>query len=99
MWVFVCVHSCVHVWLLLCINVCHCWSVCARRDLKTDNLLVDVSAGRQQPHLVIADFGCCLAETSGSLSVPFSSWDVDRGGNLALMPPEVSTETGGASVQ
>ena len=50
---------------------------------------MDVSAGRQQPQLVIADFGCCLAETSGALSVPFTSWDVDRGGNLALMPPEV----------
>ncbi|KAF0312757.1 Serine/threonine-protein kinase PINK1, mitochondrial [Amphibalanus amphitrite] len=62
----------------------------AHRDLKTDNLLVDTSAGRQQPQLVISDFGCCLAETSGALTVPFTSWDVDRGGNLALMPPEIS---------
>ena len=66
--------------------MCHC---VAARDLKTDNLLVDMTAGRQQPQLVISDFGCCLAETSGALTVPFTSWDVDRGGNLALMPPEV----------
>jgi len=59
----------------------------AHRDLKADNLLVEVSDG--QPQLVISDFGCCLAAMSGSLAVPFTSWDVDRGGNLALMPPEI----------
>ncbi|XP_037075914.1 serine/threonine-protein kinase PINK1, mitochondrial-like isoform X2 [Pollicipes pollicipes] len=60
------------------------------RDLKTDNVLVDLGGGRQQPRLVIADFGCCLAEPDGRLAVPFNSWDVDRGGNVALMPPEIA---------
>lgn len=60
------------------------------RDLKTDNLLVDLSDSPCQPHLVIADFGCCLADSSLGFSLPFPSWEVDRGGNATLMAPEVS---------
>lgn len=44
------------------------------------------------PWLVIADFGCCLADESIGLQLPFSSWYVDRGGNGCLMAPEVSPE-------
>lgn len=42
------------------------------------------------PWLVIADFGCCLADEHFGLQLPFTSWYVDRGGNGCLMAPEVS---------
>lgn len=42
------------------------------------------------PWLVISDFGCCLADESVGLQLPFPSWYVDRGGNGSLMAPEVS---------
>ena len=42
------------------------------------------------PWLVIADFGCCLADDRVGLQLPFTSWYVDRGGNGCLMAPEVS---------
>lgn len=42
------------------------------------------------PWLVIADFGCCLADEHVGLQLPFTSWYVDRGGNGCLMAPEVS---------
>ena len=62
----------------------------AHRDLKTDNLLVSVAGGLQYPHLVITDFGCCLADPSNPLKLSYTSPDTYRGGNMALMPPEVS---------
>lgn len=65
-------------------GVCH-------RDLKTDNLLVDKSGGFEFPLLSIADFGCCLADKQLGLKVPFSSLEIDRGGNAALMAPEIAT--------
>ncbi|XP_037684239.1 serine/threonine-protein kinase PINK1, mitochondrial [Choloepus didactylus] len=62
----------------------------AHRDLKSDNILVELDAGGC-PWLVITDFGCCLADESIGLQLPFTSWYVDRGGNGCLMAPEVAT--------
>ncbi|XP_050570832.1 serine/threonine-protein kinase PINK1, mitochondrial [Cygnus atratus] len=66
----------------------------AHRDLKSDNILVELdSAGC--PWLVITDFGCCLADDSIGLRLPFTSSYVDRGGNGCLMAPEVITASPG----
>ncbi|XP_065506202.1 serine/threonine-protein kinase PINK1, mitochondrial [Caloenas nicobarica] len=66
----------------------------AHRDLKSDNILVEFdSAGC--PWLVITDFGCCLADETVGLRLPFTSSYVDRGGNGSLMAPEVITASPG----
>ncbi|KAM9244003.1 serine/threonine-protein kinase PINK1, mitochondrial isoform 2-T2 [Dugong dugon] len=59
----------------------------AHRDLKSDNILVELDADGC-PWLVITDFGCCLADERIGLQLPFTSWYVDRGGNGCLMAPE-----------
>lgn len=60
------------------------------RDLKTDNILLDVSEGNDVcPALAITDFGCCLADKDNGLNLPYKTADTDRGGNIALMAPEV----------
>ncbi|RWS19406.1 serine/threonine-protein kinase PINK1-like protein [Leptotrombidium deliense] len=59
----------------------------SHRDIKTDNILVDISKGIEYPWLTLTDFGTCCT----SLRLPFTSHDVCRGGNLALMAPEVVT--------
>ncbi|EPQ03626.1 Serine/threonine-protein kinase PINK1, mitochondrial [Myotis brandtii] len=69
----------------------------AHRDLKSDNILVELDADGC-PWLVISDFGCCLADERIGLQLPFTSWDVDRGGNGCLMAPEVSTACPGPRV-
>jgi serine/threonine protein kinase len=74
----------------------------AHRDLKSDNILIDramsydimgqedtASSNYHFPHLVISDFGCCLADSKVGLKLPFTSFETDRGGNVALMAPEV----------
>ncbi|XP_059488486.1 serine/threonine-protein kinase Pink1, mitochondrial [Neocloeon triangulifer] len=62
----------------------------AHRDLKSDNVLVDLVEGDDAcPVVAVSDFGCCLADSSHGLSLPFSTPHVDRGGNAALMAPEV----------
>lgn len=66
----------------------------AHRDLKSDNLLLD-TIEPQAPILVITDFGCCLSDKANGLHVPFNSYEVDRGGNTALMAPEIITQTPG----
>ena len=68
----------------------------AHRDLKTDNLLLDLhAAGSDFPALVITDFGCCWADSGHGLKMPYHSHDANRGGNAALMAPEVVTATPG----
>ncbi|XP_057403147.1 serine/threonine-protein kinase PINK1, mitochondrial isoform X2 [Balaenoptera acutorostrata] len=62
----------------------------AHRDLKSDNVLVELDADGC-PWLVITDFGCCLADERVGLRLPFTSWCADRGGNGCLTAPEVST--------
>jgi len=62
----------------------------AHRDIKCDNLLLSLSGGPQFPQLVITDFGCCYADKSNRLRLPYRTWDTDKGGNAALMPPEVA---------
>ncbi|KZC11387.1 Serine/threonine-protein kinase PINK1, mitochondrial [Dufourea novaeangliae] len=64
----------------------------AHRDLKSDNILLDLSEETDNcPSLVITDFGCCLADKSHGLYLPYNTHDVDKGGNAALMAPEVIT--------
>jgi len=61
------------------------------RDLKADNILLDLSEGDEIcPSLVLTDFGCCLADREYGLNMPYPTHEVDRGGNTALMAPEVS---------
>ena len=55
------------------------------RDLKSDNILIDAS----NLDLVVSDFGCCLADKDLGLKIPFTSNYTDKGGNGALMAPEV----------
>ncbi|XP_036888923.1 serine/threonine-protein kinase PINK1, mitochondrial [Sturnira hondurensis] len=69
----------------------------AHRDLKSDNILVELDADGC-PWLVISDFGCCLADERVGLRLPFPSWYVDLGGNSSLMAPEVSTACPGPRV-
>ncbi len=57
------------------------------RDLKSDNVLVDGS----NLDLVVSDFGCCLADKDLGFKIPYTSVYIDRGGNGALMAPEVTT--------
>ncbi|XP_029034979.1 serine/threonine-protein kinase Pink1, mitochondrial [Osmia bicornis bicornis] len=64
----------------------------AHRDLKTDNILLDLSEETDNcPSLVITDFGCCLADKNHGLYLPYNTHDIDKGGNAALMAPEVIT--------
>ncbi|XP_017881415.1 serine/threonine-protein kinase PINK1, mitochondrial [Ceratina calcarata] len=64
----------------------------AHRDLKSDNILLDLSEETDNcPSLVITDFGCCLADKRHGLYMPYNTHDIDKGGNVALMAPEVIT--------
>lgn len=38
---------------------------------------------------MITDFGCCLADKVHGLYLPYNTHDLDKGGNAALMAPEV----------
>ncbi|XP_047101200.1 serine/threonine-protein kinase Pink1, mitochondrial [Schistocerca piceifrons] len=71
----------------------------AHRDLKSDNLLLTLlgpedGEGVEEeppcPLLAVTDFGCCLADAHHGLSMPYHSAETDRGGNTALMAPEVA---------
>lgn len=59
----------------------------AHRDLKSDNILIDATSD-SLPILVLSDFGCCLADKNG-LKVPYQSIEIDKGGNVQLMAPEI----------
>lgn len=65
----------------------------AHRDLKSNNILVDLSEG--SPRVVIADFGCCLADDTVGLDLPYPTRHTDLGGNSALMAPEIKLATPG----
>ncbi|XP_075211736.1 PTEN-induced putative kinase 1 [Lycorma delicatula] len=69
----------------------------AHRDLKSDNILLDTSVEDSSvcPSLVVTDFGCCLADKWCGLSMPYRTMDTDKGGNAALMAPEVALATPG----
>ncbi|XP_051027217.1 serine/threonine-protein kinase PINK1, mitochondrial [Acomys russatus] len=69
----------------------------AHRDLKSDNILVELDSD-SCPWLVISDFGCCLADKHVGLQLPFTSWYVDIGGNSSLRAPEVSTAQPGPHI-
>lgn len=62
----------------------------AHRDLKLDNIFLDTFTGGV-PQLVIGDFGCCLADNKHGLQIPYTSEYIDKGGNTALMAPEISS--------
>ncbi|CAH1239684.1 PINK1 [Branchiostoma lanceolatum] len=67
----------------------------AHRDLKNDNILVELH-GDGCPRLILTDFGCCLYDNNNSLQVPFPHTELDtRDGNSALMAPEVATAVPG----
>lgn len=66
----------------------------AHRDLKTDNILLDLHE-HSAPILVLTDFGCCLADKENGLHLPYNSMEIDKGGNTALMAPEVITQVPG----
>lgn len=55
------------------------------RDLKSDNLLICNETGT----LVLTDFGCAVHQPP-NLRVPYVTDEISKGGNLALMAPEVS---------
>ena len=70
----------------------------AHRDLKTDNILVDCGdkdAEDQLGTLVLSDFGCCWYNPSHGFKCPYPTEDVDKGGNAALMAPEVANAVPG----
>merc|ERR1712223_1182085 len=63
----------------------------AHRDLKTDNILISECGGE----VVLTDFGCCWANPTFGFKCPYTTEDVDKGGNAALMAPEVANATPG----
>jgi len=63
----------------------------AHRDLKSDNILMSDCGGE----VVLTDFGCCYANSNFGFKCPYTTEDVDRGGNAALMAPEVANATPG----
>jgi len=66
----------------------------AHRDIKSDNILIDLNDD-VHPILVLSDFGCSLADKAHGLELPYTSHDMDKGGNTALMAPEIITKTPG----
>lgn len=68
----------------------------AHRDLKSDNILIEKNDDGSPPILVLSDFGCCLADKTHGLQIPFTSFDIDKGGNAALMAPEIINKKPGS---
>lgn len=71
----------------------------AHRDLKSDNILIEVSGENNIPALVLSDFGCSLADKKNGFEVLYTSGDMDLGGNIALMAPEILTKEPGRGVK
>uniref|UniRef100_U5ENE0 non-specific serine/threonine protein kinase n=1 Tax=Corethrella appendiculata TaxID=1370023 RepID=U5ENE0_9DIPT len=67
---------------------------CAHRDLKSDNILIELNEDCP-PVLVLTDFGCCLADKNYGLTIPYQSDEINKGGNSALMAPEIITKRPG----
>lgn len=44
---------------------------------------------------MISDFGCCLADKNNGLYLSYTSDEIDKGGNSALMAPEIINQTPG----
>ncbi|XP_052280759.1 serine/threonine-protein kinase Pink1, mitochondrial-like [Dreissena polymorpha] len=59
------------------------------RDMKCDNILLDIDTG----------FGCCLADNTYGLVLPYTIDLIDRGGNTAVMAPEIATAEPGRFTQ
>ncbi|XP_035780171.1 serine/threonine-protein kinase PINK1, mitochondrial-like [Anopheles albimanus] len=66
----------------------------AHRDLKSDNILIE-QRSNMPPTLVLSDFGCCIADKEHGLRIPYTSDEIDKGGNAALMAPEIFNQTAG----
>ncbi|XP_055606749.1 serine/threonine-protein kinase Pink1, mitochondrial isoform X2 [Uranotaenia lowii] len=66
----------------------------AHRDLKSDNILIELRQD-MPPSLVLSDFGCCIADKTNGLQIPYTSQEMDKGGNTALMAPEIITKQPG----
>ena len=75
----------------LCEGVSHLEkNLISHRDLKSDNILVKQPSCKGDVHeLVIIDFGSCFDGRTSNFHLPFPSEYTDRGGNSALMAPEV----------
>lgn len=67
----------------------------AHRDLKSDNILIEIRPD-MPPSLVLSDFGCCIADKINGLKIPYTSGEIDKGGNTALMAPEIINKQPGA---
>jgi len=68
----------------------------AHRDVKSDNILVDTTG--PLPQLVLGDFGCCLKQENESLHVLYHTDYINKGGNGALMAPEIACAIPGFGV-
>ncbi|VDM52328.1 unnamed protein product [Angiostrongylus costaricensis] len=60
-----------------------------KRDMKSDNILLEFNLPDEIPHLVISDFGCALA--TGSWCVKYIDDTIDLGGNMKMRAPEIVT--------
>uniref|UniRef100_A0AAG5CUI1 non-specific serine/threonine protein kinase n=1 Tax=Anopheles atroparvus TaxID=41427 RepID=A0AAG5CUI1_ANOAO len=67
----------------------------AHRDIKSDNILIELRPN-MPPTLVLTDFGCCIADKRHGLRIPYTSDEIDKGGNVALMAPEIIGQQPGA---
>lgn len=63
----------------------------AHRDLKGNNILLENFANGQR-RLIICDFGCSV----DSLIIPYNTSEVNKGGNPALMAPEIANAKPGS---
>ncbi|VDK53671.1 unnamed protein product [Anisakis simplex] len=60
----------------------------SHRDVKLNNILLNFSTEDQYPHLALSDFGCAFS--TGSWKLHYNKADMEIGGNIAHLPPEVN---------